>query len=134
MSNGKVMTILLTVGLKKRYYKMSQYFPSYEVFKSYNIKVVLDLSGYVKKTESYLAYFWGKTYFNSNFLVFTVKEEYFTLSNGDNIEDWKSIGLSNKYLNVKGTVGDVILSKPIKPMHLIFSGKGSLVQKQIDAI
>ena len=81
-----------------------------------------------------MAYFWSKTYFNSNFLVFTVKEEYFTLSNGDNIEDWKSIGLLDKYLNVTGTAGDVILSKPIKPMHLIFSGKGSLVQKQVGAI
>ena len=81
-----------------------------------------------------MAYFWSKTYFNSNFLVFTVKEEYFTLSNGDNIEDWISIGLLDKYLNVKGTAGDVILSKPIKPMHLIFSGKGSLVQKQVGAI
>ena len=59
MSNGKDIIILLTVRFIKISYKMSQYFPSYEVSKSNNIKVVLDLRGYVKKTDSYFAYFGG---------------------------------------------------------------------------
>ena len=36
--------------------------------------------------------------------------------------------MSNQLLNALGTIGDVVLSKPIKPMHVIFKGKGTLVQ------
>ena len=54
---------------------MSQYFPSFEVSKSNNIKVVLGL------TDTYFNYSWGKSYFNNNSLVSKIKEEYFTLSN-----------------------------------------------------
>ena len=42
--------------------------------------------------------------------------------------------LSNQYLNALGTIGDVVLSKPIKPMHVIFKGKGTLVQNENDII
>ena len=40
--------------------------------------------------------------------------------------------MSNQYLNDVGTLGDVILSKPIKPMHVIFKGKGALIQDEND--
>ena len=36
--------------------------------------------------------------------------------------------MSNQYLDAAGTFGDVVLSKPIKSMHVIFKGKGILVQ------
>ena len=42
--------------------------------------------------------------------------------------------MSNKYLNTLGTIGDVVLSKQIKPMHVIFKGKGTLVQNDNDVI
>ena len=42
--------------------------------------------------------------------------------------------MSNQYLNVVGTLGDVVLSKAIKPMHVIFKGKGTLVQNDNDII
>ena len=42
--------------------------------------------------------------------------------------------MSNQYLNAVGTLGDVVLSKPIKPMHVIFKGKGTLVQNDNDII
>ena len=42
--------------------------------------------------------------------------------------------LSNQYLNALGTIGDVVLNKPIKPMHVIFKGKGTLVQDDNDVI
>ena len=41
-------------------------------------------------------------------------------------------GLSNQYLNLAGTVGDIVLSKPIKPMHVIFKRKGALIQNDND--
>ena len=40
----------------------------------------------------------------------------------------------NQYLNVVGTLGDVVLSKPIKPMHVVFKGEGTLVQNNNDII
>ena len=40
--------------------------------------------------------------------------------------------MSNQYLNEVGTLGDVILSKPIKPMQVIFKGKGALIQDEND--
>ena len=36
--------------------------------------------------------------------------------------------MSNQYLDAVGTLADVVLSEPIKPMHVIFKGKGTLVQ------
>ena len=43
-------------------------------------------------------------------------------------------GLSNQYLNVVGTLGNVVLSLPIKPMHVIFKRKSTLVQNGNDII
>ena len=56
------------------------------------------------------------------------------MSNVNQISKWKSKGLSNQYLDAVGTLGDVALSKPIKPMHVIFKGKGTLVQNDNDII
>ena len=42
--------------------------------------------------------------------------------------------LSNQYLNVVGTLGNVVLSKPLRPMHVIFKRKGALVQNDNDII
>ena len=42
--------------------------------------------------------------------------------------------MSNQYLSTFGRIGDVILSKPIKPMQVIFKGKGTLVQYENDII
>ena len=42
--------------------------------------------------------------------------------------------MSNQYLNHNGTMGDVVLSKPIKPMHVIFKGKDTPVQNGNDII
>ena len=42
--------------------------------------------------------------------------------------------MSNKYLNVVGTLGDVVLTKPIKPKHVILKGKGTLVQNDNDIL
>ena len=87
-----------------------------------------------------LSNFWGKNYFEGNdgiqnSLVFqTMQKKYFDLSNGNHINNWKSKGLSNQYLNGAGTVGDIVISKPIKPMHLIFKGKGALIQNDNDII
>ena len=61
-------------------------------------------------------------------------QKYFKLSNKNQIDKWKSKGLSNQYLNVVGTLGSVVLSKPIKPMHVIFKRKGALVQNDNDII
>ena len=54
--------------------------------------------------------------------------KHFKLINGNQIGEWTSKGLSNQYLGTFGTISDVILSKPIKSMHVIFKGKGTLVQ------
>ena len=61
-------------------------------------------------------------------------QKHFKLSNQDQIDKWKPKGLSNQYLNVVGALGDVVLSKPIKPMHVIFKRKGALVQNDNDII
>ena len=42
--------------------------------------------------------------------------------------------MSNIYLKTLGTIGDVVLSKPIKPMHVISRGKGALIQDNNDII
>ena len=42
--------------------------------------------------------------------------------------------MSNQYLNVVGTLGNVVLSKPIRPMHVMFKRKGALVQNDNDII
>ena len=57
-------------------------------------------------------------------------QKHFKLINENQIDKWKSKELSNQYLSTFGTIGDVILSKPIKPMHVIFKGKGTLVQDE----
>ena len=54
-------------------------------------------------------------------------QKHFNLSNKDQIDKWKSKGLSNQFLNALDTMGDVVLSKPIKSMHIIFKGKGTLL-------
>ena len=61
-------------------------------------------------------------------------KKHFNSSNVDQISKWKSKTLSNQYLNALGTLGDVVLSKPIKPMHVIVKGKGTLVQNDNDII
>ena len=55
-------------------------------------------------------------------------QKHFELLNGDEIDKWRSKGLPNQYLSGAGTVGDIVLSKPIKPLHITFKGKGALVQ------
>ena len=61
-------------------------------------------------------------------------QNYFNLSNVNQLSKWISKGLSNKYLDAVGALSDVVLSKPIKPMHVIFKGKGTLVQNDNDII
>ena len=85
------------------------------------------------------SYFLGKNYFKGSYgaqnaLVFQTMQKHFNLSNVDQVSKWKSKGLSNQYLNLDDTVGDLGLSKPIKPMHVIFRGKGTLVQDENDTI
>ena len=60
-------------------------------------------------------------------------QKHFKLLNQDQIDKWKSKGLSNQYLHTLDTIGDVVLSKPIKPMLVIFK-KGALVQEDNDII
>ena len=52
-------------------------------------------------------------------------QNHFKLSNEDQIDKWKSKVLPNQYLSVLGNLGDVVLSKPIKLMDVIFKIKGS---------
>ena len=61
-------------------------------------------------------------------------QKYFKLSNKNQTDEWKSKGLSNQYLNVVDTLSNVVLSKPIKPMHVIFKRRGTLVQNDNDVI
>ena len=86
-----------------------------------------------------LSYFWGKNYFEGNdgaqnVLVFQTMKNHFDLSNINQISKWKSKGLSNQYLDAVSTLGDVVLSKPMKPIHVIFKGKGTLAQNDNDFI
>ena len=81
----------------------------------------------------------GKTYLEGNdgaqnTLVFQTTKKYFILSNVNQINKEKSKGLSNQYLNAVGTLGDVVLSKRIKRMYVIFKRKGALVQGDNDII
>ena len=72
-----------------------------------------------------LSYFKGKSYFEGNdraqnALVFQAMQKHFDLRNGDEVSKWKSKVLSgHQYLGVIGTLGDVLLNKPIKPIHVI---------------
>ena len=61
-------------------------------------------------------------------------QKHFNLSNVNQINKWKSKGLSNQYLNLARTVGDIILSGPITSMYVIFRGKRLLYQKNNDVI
>ena len=61
-------------------------------------------------------------------------QKHFDLSNVNQISKWKSKGFSNQYLDDVGTFGDVVLSKLIKPMHVVFKGKGTLVQNNNDIV
>ena len=61
-------------------------------------------------------------------------QKHFNLIKKYRIDKWKSKGLSNQYLDTFGIIGDVMLSKPIKIMHIIFKGKGTLVQHKNDII
>ena len=86
--------------------------------------------------ERYASYFRGKNYFDGNdgaqnTLVFQSKKK-INLIKEYQIYKWKSKGLSNQYLDTFGIIGDVMLSKPIKPMHVIY--KGTLVQNENDII
>ena len=86
--------------------------------------------------ERYPSYFRGRNYFDGNdraqnTLVFQTMQIYFKLSNKKQTDEFKSKGLSNQ-LNVVGTLGNVVLRKPVKPMHVIFKRKGTLVQNGND--
>ena len=59
-------------------------------------------------------------------------QKHFDLSNVNQISKWKPKWLSNQYLDAVSTLGDVVLTKPITPMHVIFKGKGTLVQNNND--
>ena len=61
-------------------------------------------------------------------------QKYFKLLNGDPVDKWRSKGLSNQCLNGAVNLGDVVLSKLIKPVHVIFKGKGTLVQNNNEII
>ena len=67
-------------------------------------------------------------------LVFQTMQKHFNLSNVNQISKWKSKGLSNQYLNLNGTMCDVVLSKLIKDMYVIFKGKSILYQHDKDVI
>ena len=101
---------------------------------------VLLVENELKKLKTLdLSYYWGKNYFEGNdgaqnALVFQTMQKHFNLSNVNRISKWKSKDLSNQHLDAEGTLGDVVLSKPIKPMHVIFKGKGTLVQNDNDII
>ena len=89
--------------------------------------------------ERYASYFRGKNHFDGNdgaqnTLVFQTMQKHFKLSNKDQIDKWKSKGLSNQYLNASGTFGDAVLSKPIKPIYVMFKAKGALIQDNNDII
>ena len=89
--------------------------------------------------ERYASYFRGQNYFDGshvaqNTLVFEAMQKHFNLLNQYQIDKWKSKGLSNQYLKTFGTIGDVLLNKPIKRMHVIFQGAGTLVQNENDII
>ena len=94
----------------------------------------LQIGNELKKLQKFdAAYFRGKNYFDGNdgaqnTLVFQTTQKHFKLSNKNQTDEWKSKGLSNRYLSVVGTLGSMVLSKPIKPMHVIFKRKGTLVQ------
>ena len=94
----------------------------------------------LKKSKTFgLSYFKGKNYFEGNdrarnTLVFQIIQKHFDLRNGDEVSRWKSKGLSNQYFGIAGTLGDVVLSKRIKPMHIIFKEAGTLVQYDNDVI
>ena len=61
-------------------------------------------------------------------------QKHFKLLKGDQIDKWRSKGLCNQYLNCAGTVGDIVVSKPIKPIHVIFKVKVALVQYDNDVV
>ena len=87
----------------------------------------------------YASYFRGKNYFDGNdraqnTLVFQTMQKHCNLVNKYQIDKWKSKGLSNQYLDLIGTGGDIVLSKPIKPMHVIFKRKGALAHRDNDII
>ena len=94
----------------------------------------------LKKLRTFdLSYFKGKDHFEGNdgaqnTLVFQTMQKHFNLSNVDQISNWKSKGFSNQYLNLNGTMGDVVLSKLIKSMYVIFKGKSILCQHGNDVI
>ena len=63
--------------------------------------------------ERYASYFRGKNHIDGNdgtqnTLVFQTMQKHFKSSNVDQISKWKSKGLSNKYLNLVGTVADIV--------------------------
>ena len=61
-------------------------------------------------------------------------QKHFNLSNVNQINKWKSKVLSNQYLNLVRALVDIVLSKPIKAMHVIFKGRGALIQDDNDII
>ena len=99
----------------------------------------------LKKLKTFdLSYFGGKNYFEGdnvtqNVLVFQVKEMYFEDQYGSTsnaIRIWNSKGISKQSLHfAAGAVGDLKMSKAIKPASGIFNKEsGYLLQKNSDII
>ena len=49
------------------------------------------------------------------------------------VSEWKSKGLSNQYLNLRGTLGDIVLSKAIRPSYIVFDNGALLYQNKNEA-
>ena len=95
--------------------------------------------GRIYDLERYGSSFRDENYFDGfdgaqNTLVFQTMKKHFNLLNEDQTGKWKSKWLCNQYLNASAAIGYVVLSKPIKPMHVILKGKGTLVKNDNDII
>ena len=95
----------------------------------------------INDLERYASYFRGKNYFDGNdgaqnSLVFQVGQKYFRNNFGSNsskIEIWKSKGLSIQPSSLSGTVGtanDIKMSKPIRPVYVVFNHKESFFEQK----
>ena len=121
----------------------SQYFPPYVVSKNSSIKVVLDLSGYVKETHSDvvkkkdLSYFWDKNYFDSNdgsqnYLVFKVKKEYFDRTDFTSnvplgsLNLWTSTGVSSQSFDAPDQKVNISTNEKTRPFNVALEKKNGL--------
>ena len=65
-------------------------------------------------------------------MVFQTKSKYFVLR-VNQVSEWKSKGLSNQSVNLPGTLGDIVLSKTIRPSYIVFNNGALLYQNKNDA-